>query len=119
MASVPGKTGFDSSTFASNADLGAAQIGSIAASHSAAGASLMAGGSLPSAIGTAQANLPTIATPLQSPQWASEFGRQFVSLTQGGHNMPHTAELRLDHPELGPLSIPINLSDHVEIGRAA
>src|SRR3546814_18324839 len=92
MASVPGKTGFDSSTFASNADLGAAQIGSIAASHSAAGASLMAGGSLPSAIGTAQANLPTLAQPLQSPQWAPAFGRQFVSLTPRGPNMPQRQE---------------------------
>lgn len=56
---------------------------------------------------------PAVATPLQSPQWSTDFGRQFVSLTQGGHNMPHTAELRLDPPELGPLRITINISDNV------
>jgi flagellar hook-length control protein FliK len=61
----------------------------------------------------ALATLPGIATPLQSPQWGAEFGRQFVSLTQGAHNMPHTAELRLDPPELGPLRISINISDNV------
>src|SRR5690606_27841483 len=56
---------------------------------------------------------PGIATPLQNPQWASDFGRQFISLTQGSHTMPHTAELRLDPPELGPLRISINISDNV------
>lgn len=56
---------------------------------------------------------PAVATPLQSPQWSADFGRQFISLTQGGHNMPHTAELRLDPPELGPLRITINISDNV------
>ncbi len=56
---------------------------------------------------------PAVATPLQSPQWSTDFSRQFISLTQGGHNMPHTAELRLDPPELGPLRITINISDNV------
>jgi flagellar hook-length control protein FliK len=61
----------------------------------------------------AQAALPDITSPLPSAQWASDFGRQFMSLTQGGHSMPHTAELRLDPPELGPLRITINISDNI------
>lgn len=60
-----------------------------------------------------QLAMPGIATPLQSQQWSSDFARQFISLTKGGHNMPHTAELRLDPPELGPLRISINISDNV------
>lgn len=54
-----------------------------------------------------------IATPLNSPQWGADFSRQFISLAQGGQNAPHTAELRLDPPELGPLRISINISDNV------
>lgn len=86
---------------------------------------------LAGATGTAHANQPSnlggfsllmgasgqaassVATPLSSPQWASDFGRQFVSMAQGGHNMPHTAELRLDPPELGPLRISLNVIDNV------
>jgi flagellar hook-length control protein FliK len=56
---------------------------------------------------------PLVATPLQSPQWAADFSRQFVSITQAGHNMPHTAELRLDPPDLGPLRIAIQITDNV------
>jgi flagellar hook-length control protein FliK len=64
-------------------------------------------------VGTGSPASSGIATPLHSPQWSADFGRQFVSLVQGGHNMPHTAELRLDPPELGPLRISINISDNV------
>ncbi|MBB5213378.1 flagellar hook-length control protein FliK [Parapusillimonas granuli] len=56
---------------------------------------------------------PAVATPLNSPQWGADFSRQFVALAQGGPNTPHTAELRLDPPELGPLRISINISDNV------
>jgi len=71
---------------------------------------------------TASANLPPsgaptlaplVATPLQSPLWAGDFSRQFVSITQAGHAMPHTAELRLDPPDLGPLRIAIQITDSV------
>lgn len=54
-----------------------------------------------------------VNTPLQSPQWASDFGRQFVALTQTGGNATQSAELRLDPPELGPIRISININDNV------
>jgi flagellar hook-length control protein FliK len=96
------------------ADLSPAQAGSISAAGSAAASTTLLSGSMGSAANTgAQPALPGISTPLNSPQWGGDFGRQFVSLAQGGHNMPHTAELRLDPPELGPLRISINISDNV------
>lgn len=55
---------------------------------------------------------PAVGVPLTSPQWGAEFGRQFVSIVQGGATTPHTAELRLDPPDLGPLRISISLSDN-------
>lgn len=54
-----------------------------------------------------------LAQPLSSPQWAPEFGRQFVSLIRAGENGSQIAELRLDPPELGPLRVTINLNDNV------
>lgn len=54
-----------------------------------------------------------VSTPLQNPQWPSDFGRQFVMLTQNAGNQPQTAELRLDPPELGPIRITININDNV------
>ncbi|UHL65297.1 flagellar hook-length control protein FliK [Paralcaligenes sp. KSB-10] len=53
-----------------------------------------------------------IDTPLQNPQWASDFGRQFVSLTSN-HAQSQTAELHINPPNLGPLHISINISDNV------
>ncbi len=95
-------------------DLSASQAGSLTTAAGTAASTTMLSGNMGSMANTgAQPALPGIATPLQSPQWGAEFGRQFVSLTQGGHNMPHTAELRLDPPELGPLRISINISDNV------
>ena len=85
-------------------------IGLQGAGQAAAGAP---GASALSGTGPAASSLPGIATPLHSPQWSTDFGRQFVSMVKGGHNMPHTAELRLDPPELGPLRISINISDNV------
>ena len=67
---------------------------------------------MPAGNTTGHASL-SIPTPLDSPQWASDFGRQFVSMAKGGVNMPQTAELRLDPPELGPLRISINVVDNV------
>lgn len=54
-----------------------------------------------------------LATPLQHPRWANDFGQQFLTLTQPGANMPRIAELRLDPPDLGPLHISIMVSDNV------
>lgn len=63
---------------------------------------------------TSPASISTgaMAVPISSPQWGAELGRQFVSIVQGGLNTPHTAELRLDPPDLGPLRISISLSDN-------
>lgn len=55
----------------------------------------------------------SIAAPLSSPQWPTELGRQFISITQAGKGLGQVAELRLDPPELGPLRITINLNDNV------
>ncbi|PLC47995.1 hypothetical protein CR159_20585 [Pollutimonas subterranea] len=108
IASVSARASFAGAS--AQTDLNASQAGSITAASGNTG--------FPGTLGSmpttgASATPPGIATPLQSPQWGAEFGRQFVSLTQGGHNMPHTAELRLDPPELGPLRISINISDNV------
>ena len=89
----------------------AALAASVASSTSANGQPATAGINM---LNTgAQAVLPGITLPLQSPQWASDFGRHFMSIAQGGQTMPHTAELRLDPPDLGPLRITINISDNV------
>jgi len=82
---------------------------SMAASLSALTSS--AGGQPATVTQSAQAAIPV---PLQSPQWTGEFGRQFINLTQsiqGGGS--HTAKLRLDPPNLGPLQISININDNV------
>lgn len=95
------------------ADLNASlQTGSIAGASTIPAALLSGKTGAPAGTGV-QFAMPGIATPLQNPQWASDFGRQFITLAKGGHNMPHTAELRLDPPELGPLRISINISDNV------
>src|SRR5690606_15849916 len=54
-----------------------------------------------------------IAAPLHSPQWSTEFSKQFISIAQAGKGLGQVAELRLDPPELGPLRITINLNDNV------
>jgi flagellar hook-length control protein FliK len=114
MASVAHNAAPDTAMTAGAADLAAAQLGSLAASHSTAGASSLPANGLAQLAGHGlQTVQPAVGAPLHSPQWAPELGRQFVSIAQGGHNMPHTAELRLDPPELGPLRITINISDNV------
>lgn len=113
MASAARHAAPDTGMIAGSTELAAAQIASLAAGHSASAGTLPANGSALLAGLGLQTTHSAIGAPLQSPQWASELGRQFVSITQGGHNMPHTAELRLDPPELGPLRITINISDNV------
>ncbi|UYO94974.1 flagellar hook-length control protein FliK [Pollutimonas sp. M17] len=102
----------DAGMAAGTADPAAMPVSSLAAGQSALGIATP-NGSAPLASNGLPAAHPAIGAPLQSPQWPAEFGRQFVSIAQGGHNMPHTAELRLDPPELGPLRITINISDNV------
>lgn len=57
--------------------------------------------------------MPVVSTPLSNPAWAADFSRQFVALAQGNPTQPHTAELRLDPPELGPVRITLHISDSV------
>ena len=54
-----------------------------------------------------------IAAPLNSPQWPTEMGRQFINVAKAATGTGQIAELRLDPPELGPLRITINLNDNV------
>jgi len=91
-----------------------AGIGIDATANAAAGlnASTPQASLLPAA--PAPVTTAAVQATLHSPQWPSEFGRQVVSLAQSADaNRPHTAELRLDPPELGPVRITINLSDNV------
>ncbi|NGM87579.1 hypothetical protein G5B35_09695 [Parapusillimonas sp. SGNA-6] len=103
------------STAASNPAATADAAGALAGALSAAAAS--ATSTATPAVSVPPSGAPTlaplIATPLQSPLWAADFSRQFVSITQAGHNMPHTAELRLDPPDLGPLRIALQITDNV------
>lgn len=63
---------------------------------------------------TAQTSSPAVATPLSNPAWAADFSRQFVSMTQGRDmSQPHTIELRLDPPSLGPVRITMHISDSI------
>lgn len=54
---------------------------------------------------------PAIATPLHHADWNADFGRQVLTLARDAHSGTHTAELRLDPPELGPLRITLSLND--------
>lgn len=76
-------------------------------------AGLMPGSVLPGQVPVGVAAGSTIAAPLNSPQWPTEFGRQFISIAQAANGQGQVAELRLDPPELGPLRITINLNDNV------
>ncbi|AEC19324.1 hypothetical protein PT7_0784 [Pusillimonas sp. T7-7] len=100
----------ESTTPASPVDL--ASVASTV-SHGYMATSMASGAHLP---GVSPAGAPgalfAVATPLGNPNWSADFSRQFVSIAQGANNMPHTAELRLDPPELGPLRISINISDN-------
>ncbi|HEU0230699.1 MAG TPA: flagellar hook-length control protein FliK [Burkholderiaceae bacterium] len=63
---------------------------------------------------TASATGPAITIPLQNPRWPTELGRQFVAIAQSSQSgLGHTAQLRLDPPNLGPLHIAIHVSDNV------
>jgi flagellar hook-length control protein FliK len=68
----------------------------------------------PTALATGAAAQPGVAAPLQSPQWAGQFAQQFVSLTHSAHpSGSHSAQLRLDPPNLGPLHVSININDNI------
>jgi flagellar hook-length control protein FliK len=61
-----------------------------------------------------QSNSPIVATPLSSPAWSADFSQQFISMTRGRDlSTPHTIELRLDPPSLGPVRITLQISDSI------
>nr|WP_251121334.1 flagellar hook-length control protein FliK [Bordetella pertussis] len=43
-----------------------------------------------------------VASPVGSSQWGQELGRQLVTISHDARQGHHTAELRLDPPDLGP-----------------
>ncbi|OZI18434.1 hypothetical protein CAL26_11940 [Bordetella genomosp. 9] len=64
---------------------------------------------------SASANVaaPAIHTPVGQPQWGAELGSQLVLMTHRAGNDAQTAQLRLDPPDLGPLSVTIKLNNGV------
>jgi len=54
-----------------------------------------------------------VAAPLGSPQWGPALGRQLVTLGRQADGKGHSAELRLDPPELGPLRVTLTLNEGV------
>jgi len=54
-----------------------------------------------------------IATPLREPGWDADLGRQLVWLSRSADGGRHTAELRLDPPDLGPLRVTLQISDGI------
>lgn len=55
----------------------------------------------------------TVATPLSSPQWGTDFTRTVFNLSQNSNQGPMVAEMRLDPPDLGPIRITLTLHDNV------
>jgi len=55
----------------------------------------------------------TLALPVHHPQWSQALGQHLVHLSHASAQSPQTAQLRLDPPELGPLSIAIELHQNV------
>ncbi|SAI02859.1 flagellar hook-length control protein [Bordetella ansorpii] len=54
-----------------------------------------------------------VASPVGSTNWGRDLGRQLVLLGGDAQRGQHTAELRLDPPDLGPLRVTLSLSDGV------
>lgn len=54
-----------------------------------------------------------VSSPVGSAQWGRDLGRQLVLLGGDAQRGHHTAELRLDPPDLGPLRVTLSLSDGV------
>jgi len=54
-----------------------------------------------------------VASPVGSADWGRAVGRQLVLLGGNTSSGQHTAELRLDPPDLGPLRVTLSLSDGV------
>ncbi|CAJ49319.1 flagellar hook-length control protein FliK [Bordetella avium] len=56
---------------------------------------------------------PHIASPVGATQWGQELSRQVISFSQNLAQGTHTAELRLDPPDLGPLRITLSINDGI------
>jgi flagellar hook-length control protein FliK len=54
-----------------------------------------------------------VATPVGHAQWGDDLGRQMVVMSNNLQQNTHTAELRLDPPDLGPLRVTITLNEGV------
>ncbi|WP_144641549.1 flagellar hook-length control protein FliK [Bordetella genomosp. 13] len=54
-----------------------------------------------------------VQSPVGSSTWGRDIGRQLVLLGGDAQRGQHTAELRLDPPDLGPLRVTLSLSDGV------
>ncbi|CAM4432340.1 hypothetical protein BOPS111487_21035 [Bordetella pseudohinzii] len=54
-----------------------------------------------------------VNTPVGATQWGQELSRQVLSFSQNLAQGSHTAELRLDPPDLGPLRVTLSLNDGV------
>ncbi|MCJ9710710.1 flagellar hook-length control protein FliK, partial [Bordetella hinzii] len=54
-----------------------------------------------------------VSTPVGATQWGQELSRQVVTFSQNLAQGSHTAELRLDPPDLGPLRVTLSLNDGV------
>jgi len=55
-----------------------------------------------------------VFTPVAAtPAWGADLGRQLVTLSHDAGQGRHTAELRLDPPDLGPLRVTLSVSDGV------
>lgn len=111
---------FTAMVAAARATSGTALAGATAAASTAAMPAATVPGLVPGGFFAGQPQAFTLGgapaavqAPLNSPQWASEFGRQFIRIAQATNGLGQVAELRLDPPELGPLRITINLNDNV------
>lgn len=54
-----------------------------------------------------------VSTPVGATQWGQELSRQMVTFSQNLNKGTHTAELRLDPPDLGPLRVTLSFNDGV------
>ena len=54
-----------------------------------------------------------LALPVGASQWGNELGREVTRFSVAAQHGTHTAELRLDPPDLGPLRVTLSLHDGV------
>lgn len=64
-------------------------------------------------IATAPTPAMQLALPVGASQWGNELGREVTRFSVAAQHGTHTAELRLDPPDLGPLRVTLSLHDGV------